>query len=213
MIHIRFQRPPAVFSSSVLGYEALTGSLDDFGFEDYNCLNDMNRGYKVYGTCLKSVMQGPISGMQQENLDDAAKTMYDARGKGKWSYKDAYEVLSAHQCWKILQDQHLDTPETSTLATPDTPVSSNNDTPKLVTAEETERPGGVKSAKQKERNEIRQNRLIEHQNVLISRLDRMDKKKEEYIAERDKKKEERDARIMELRERKTKAMVNLEAQF
>ncbi|KAF6171845.1 hypothetical protein GIB67_007366 [Kingdonia uniflora] len=71
-----------------------------------NHWSDMNRGCKVYGTCLKSVMQGPISGMQQENLDDAAKTMYEARGKGKWMYKDVYEVLSAHQCWKILQDQH-----------------------------------------------------------------------------------------------------------
>ncbi|KAF6146795.1 hypothetical protein GIB67_007509 [Kingdonia uniflora] len=69
----------------------------------------MNRGFKVYGTCLKSVMQGPISGMKEENLDDASKMMYEARGKGKWSYKDAYEVLSAHQCWKILQDQHPDT--------------------------------------------------------------------------------------------------------
>ncbi|KAF6171971.1 hypothetical protein GIB67_029389 [Kingdonia uniflora] len=129
----------------------------------------MNSGCKVYGTCLKSVMQGPVSSMQQENLGDAAKTMYEARGKGKWSYKDVYEVLSAHQSWEILQDQHPDTlarnvrmkqtsnssPVTSTPATPDTPVSSNNDYPVLVTDEETERPGGVKSVKQKERNEIR----------------------------------------------------------
>ncbi|KAF6159113.1 hypothetical protein GIB67_032730 [Kingdonia uniflora] len=62
-----------------------------------NHWSDMNRGCKVYGTCLKSVMQGPISGMQQENLDGAPKMMYEARGKGKWSYKDAYEVLSVHQ--------------------------------------------------------------------------------------------------------------------
>ncbi|KAI6670509.1 hypothetical protein NL676_005394 [Syzygium grande] len=34
----RFQRPPGAISSSMLGLEALTGSLDDFGFEDY--LND-----------------------------------------------------------------------------------------------------------------------------------------------------------------------------
>ncbi|KAF6153094.1 hypothetical protein GIB67_034816, partial [Kingdonia uniflora] len=115
----------------------------------------MNRVCKVYGTCLKSVMQGPISGIQQGNLDDAAKTMYEARGKGKWSYKDAYEVLSDHQCWKILQDQHPDTlarnvrikqtsnssPRTSTPAILDTPVSSNNDSPVLITDEETERPG------------------------------------------------------------------------
>ncbi|MFY2979819.1 hypothetical protein ACOQLH_30440, partial [Klebsiella pneumoniae] len=31
----RFQRPPGALPSSLLGYEALTGSLDDFGFEDY----------------------------------------------------------------------------------------------------------------------------------------------------------------------------------
>lgn len=34
----RFQRPPGAISSSMLGLEALTGSLDAFGFEDY--LND-----------------------------------------------------------------------------------------------------------------------------------------------------------------------------
>ncbi|KAM3224050.1 hypothetical protein ACQJBY_057440 [Aegilops geniculata] len=34
----RFQRPPGALPSSMLGYEAMTGSLDDFGFEDYlNC--------------------------------------------------------------------------------------------------------------------------------------------------------------------------------
>ncbi|KAF6172223.1 hypothetical protein GIB67_024845 [Kingdonia uniflora] len=145
----------------------------------------MNRACKVYETCLKSVMQGPISGMQQGNLDDAAKTMYEALGKGKWSYKDAYEVLSAHQYCKILQDQHPDTlahnmrmkqtsnssPRTSNPAIPDTPVRSNNNSPVLVTDEETEHPGGIKSAKQKERNEKRQNLFIERQNVLISRLD------------------------------------------
>ncbi|KAF6172748.1 hypothetical protein GIB67_000806 [Kingdonia uniflora] len=41
----------------------------------------------------------------------------------------------------------------------------------------------------------------------------MEKKKEKYVAERDKKKEDREARIIELRERKTNAVVNLEAQF
>ncbi|KDP32927.1 hypothetical protein JCGZ_12958 [Jatropha curcas] len=34
----RFQRPPGPIPSSMLGLEAHTGSLDDFGFEDY--LND-----------------------------------------------------------------------------------------------------------------------------------------------------------------------------
>eukprot|EP00262_Sarcandra_glabra_P010094 TRINITY_DN24989_c0_g1_i1.p1 TRINITY_DN24989_c0_g1~~TRINITY_DN24989_c0_g1_i1.p1 ORF type:complete len:165 (-),score=24.34 TRINITY_DN24989_c0_g1_i1:228-653(-) len=34
----RFQRPTGALPSSMLGLEALTGSLDDFGFEDY--LND-----------------------------------------------------------------------------------------------------------------------------------------------------------------------------
>ncbi|MED6199674.1 hypothetical protein PIB30_078143 [Stylosanthes scabra] len=34
----RFQRPPGVIPSSMLGLDAYTGRLDDFGFEDY--LND-----------------------------------------------------------------------------------------------------------------------------------------------------------------------------
>uniref|UniRef100_A0A5B7BCL3 Putative cyclin-B1-2 n=1 Tax=Davidia involucrata TaxID=16924 RepID=A0A5B7BCL3_DAVIN len=34
----RFQRPPGAVPSSMLGLEALTGDLEDFGFEDY--LND-----------------------------------------------------------------------------------------------------------------------------------------------------------------------------
>ncbi|CAL1390734.1 unnamed protein product [Linum trigynum] len=34
----RFQRPPGPIPSSMLGLEAMNGSLDDFGFEDY--LND-----------------------------------------------------------------------------------------------------------------------------------------------------------------------------
>ncbi|XP_021887982.1 cyclin-B1-2-like [Carica papaya] len=34
----RFQRPPGAIPSSMVGLEALTGSLDNFGFEDY--LND-----------------------------------------------------------------------------------------------------------------------------------------------------------------------------
>lgn len=31
----RFQRPPGLLPSSMLGFEALTGALDDFGFGDY----------------------------------------------------------------------------------------------------------------------------------------------------------------------------------
>ncbi|KAJ0971579.1 hypothetical protein J5N97_019538 [Dioscorea zingiberensis] len=34
-IFSRFKRPPGAIPSSMLGLEALTGSLDDFGFEDY----------------------------------------------------------------------------------------------------------------------------------------------------------------------------------
>ncbi|KAI4352253.1 hypothetical protein L6164_006523 [Bauhinia variegata] len=34
----RFQRPPGAIPSSMLGLEAYTGKLDDFGFDDY--LND-----------------------------------------------------------------------------------------------------------------------------------------------------------------------------
>ncbi|KAF6168356.1 hypothetical protein GIB67_018196 [Kingdonia uniflora] len=107
--------------------------------------------------------------MQQGNLDDDAKMIYEARGKGKWVYKEAYEVLSCYQCWKILQDQHPDTlarnvqmkqtssssPGMSTPATPDTPVSLNNDSPVLVTDVETKRLSGIKSPKLKEKNEKR----------------------------------------------------------
>ncbi|XP_042500479.1 cyclin-B1-2-like [Macadamia integrifolia] len=32
----RFQRPPGALPSSMLGLEALSGSLDDFGFEEYH---------------------------------------------------------------------------------------------------------------------------------------------------------------------------------
>ncbi|RZC69956.1 hypothetical protein C5167_033082 [Papaver somniferum] len=35
----RFQRPPGAVSSSMLGLEAVNGTLDDFGFEDFHCLN------------------------------------------------------------------------------------------------------------------------------------------------------------------------------
>ncbi|PKA48970.1 Cyclin-B1-2 [Apostasia shenzhenica] len=31
----RFQRPPGTLASSMLGFEALTGDLEDFAFEDY----------------------------------------------------------------------------------------------------------------------------------------------------------------------------------
>ncbi|XP_042420577.1 cyclin-B1-2-like [Zingiber officinale] len=31
----RFQRPPGALTSSMLGFEVLTGGLDDFAFEDY----------------------------------------------------------------------------------------------------------------------------------------------------------------------------------
>ncbi|KAF6143750.1 hypothetical protein GIB67_004780 [Kingdonia uniflora] len=168
-----------------------------------NHWSDMNRAFKVYGTCLKNVMQGLISGMQQGNLDDTARMIYEARGKGKWVYKKAYKVLSCHQLWKILQNQHPDTlarnvrmkqissssPGMYTLVIPDTPVSSNNDSPVLLTDVETERLDGIKTAKLKEKNKKRQNLLIERQNIFISRLDRIEKKKEEYIAEGDKKKE------------------------
>ncbi|KAH7686126.1 Proteasome maturation factor Ump1 protein [Dioscorea alata] len=34
-IFARFKRPPGAIPSSMLGLEALTSSLDDFGFEDY----------------------------------------------------------------------------------------------------------------------------------------------------------------------------------
>jgi hypothetical protein len=47
----RFQRPPGALPSSMLGYEAMTGSLDDFGFEDY--LNSKDRYPFVHqSSCL-----------------------------------------------------------------------------------------------------------------------------------------------------------------
>ncbi|KAF6135438.1 hypothetical protein GIB67_027312 [Kingdonia uniflora] len=132
-----------------------------------NYWSDMNCTCKIYGTCLKNVIQGPISGMQQGNLDDVAKMIYETRGKGKWVYKEVYEVLSCHKCWKILQDQNPDTlaynlrmKQTSssslgicTPIMPDTPISSNNDSSVLVTDVEIERPDGIKSVKLKEKNE------------------------------------------------------------
>ncbi|RZC75392.1 hypothetical protein C5167_050874 [Papaver somniferum] len=35
-----FQRPQGAVSSSMLGLEAVNGSLDDFSFEDFHCLNE-----------------------------------------------------------------------------------------------------------------------------------------------------------------------------
>ncbi|KAI3873891.1 hypothetical protein MKW98_001540 [Papaver atlanticum] len=40
LTHLWFQRPPGAVSSSMLGLEAVNDSLDDFGFEDFHCLND-----------------------------------------------------------------------------------------------------------------------------------------------------------------------------
>ncbi|PWZ23662.1 Cyclin-B1-2 [Zea mays] len=42
----RFQRPPGALPSSLLGYEALTGSLDDFGFEDYLNMPQGSEGFR-----------------------------------------------------------------------------------------------------------------------------------------------------------------------
>ncbi|AQK75870.1 putative proteasome maturation factor UMP1 family protein [Zea mays] len=42
----RFQRPPGALPSSLLGYEALTGSLDDFGFEDYLNMPQDSEGFR-----------------------------------------------------------------------------------------------------------------------------------------------------------------------
>ncbi|AQK75871.1 Proteasome maturation factor UMP1 [Zea mays] len=41
-----FQRPPGALPSSLLGYEALTGSLDDFGFEDYLNMPQDSEGFR-----------------------------------------------------------------------------------------------------------------------------------------------------------------------
>ncbi|XP_074571431.1 cyclin-B1-2-like [Curcuma longa] len=61
----RFQRPPGALPSSMLGYEALTGGLDDFAFEDYLNLPqdsetfrpvDMNHGMEV----RIGISKGPV---------------------------------------------------------------------------------------------------------------------------------------------------------
>uniref|UniRef100_A0A804U9G3 Proteasome maturation factor UMP1 n=1 Tax=Zea mays TaxID=4577 RepID=A0A804U9G3_MAIZE len=39
-------RPPGALPSSLLGYEALTGSLDDFGFEDYLNMPQDSEGFR-----------------------------------------------------------------------------------------------------------------------------------------------------------------------
>ncbi|KAF6154460.1 hypothetical protein GIB67_028352, partial [Kingdonia uniflora] len=87
-----------------------------------NHWSNMNRAYKVYGTCLKNVMKGPRSGMHQGNLDDAVKTIYEARGK---------DTLARNV--RIKQTSNS-SPGMSTPATP------NTDSPVLVTDEETECP-------------------------------------------------------------------------
>lgn len=54
-IPCRFQRPTGVIPSSMLGLEAYTGSLEDFGFEDYlngnNMITFYISVYMVYLTC------------------------------------------------------------------------------------------------------------------------------------------------------------------
>ncbi|XP_044506941.1 cyclin-B1-2-like isoform X2 [Mangifera indica] len=45
----RFQRPPGEIPSSMLGLEALTGSLDDFGFEDY-----LNENFGLLGASVQT---------------------------------------------------------------------------------------------------------------------------------------------------------------
>ncbi|WOK99925.1 mitogen-activated protein kinase 9-like [Canna indica] len=42
----RFQRPPGALPSSMLGFEALTGGLDDFAFEDYLNLPQDSESYR-----------------------------------------------------------------------------------------------------------------------------------------------------------------------
>ncbi|CAL9042463.1 unnamed protein product [Musa banksii] len=61
----RFQRPPGALPSSMLGFEALTGGLDDFAFEDYLNLPqdsetfkplDMHHGMEV----RLGISKGPV---------------------------------------------------------------------------------------------------------------------------------------------------------
>ncbi|CAL5367415.1 unnamed protein product [Camellia sinensis] len=48
----RFQRPPGPIPSSMLGLEALTGSLDGFGFEDYLSGTHTSLKHFVPWTCI-----------------------------------------------------------------------------------------------------------------------------------------------------------------
>jgi proteasome maturation protein len=62
----KFQRPPGLVPSSMLGLESLTGSLDDFGFEDY--LNDPRESETLIPVDMHQAMEvrlglskGPVS--------------------------------------------------------------------------------------------------------------------------------------------------------
>ncbi|KVI02627.1 Proteasome maturation factor UMP1 [Cynara cardunculus var. scolymus] len=54
----RFQRPPGLVPSSMLGLESLTGALDDFGVHDTEttCIPDMHHGMEV----RVGISKGPI---------------------------------------------------------------------------------------------------------------------------------------------------------
>ena len=61
----RFQRPPGMLPSSMVGLEALTGALEDFGFEDYLNMpqdsetfrpRDMHHGMEVH----LGLSKGPV---------------------------------------------------------------------------------------------------------------------------------------------------------
>ncbi|KAF4353273.1 hypothetical protein G4B88_028464 [Cannabis sativa] len=65
----RFQRPPGVIPSSMLGFEAITGALDDFCFEDY--------------------LNGVILHIRLQSLSIEAKQMIDDTNN-EWEFVSLY---------------------------------------------------------------------------------------------------------------------------
>ncbi|CAL5325986.1 unnamed protein product [Camellia sinensis] len=58
----RFQRPPGPIPSSMLGLEALTGGLEDFGFEDYLNATHVSLKHSAPWTCItewKLILDSP----------------------------------------------------------------------------------------------------------------------------------------------------------
>ncbi|KAG6482468.1 hypothetical protein ZIOFF_059099 [Zingiber officinale] len=82
----RFQRPPGALTSSMLGFEVLTGGLDDFAFEDYLNLpqdsesirpSDLHHAMEV----RLGVSKGPVF---PSFIGRGGKRGLDSRGSSRW---------------------------------------------------------------------------------------------------------------------------------